>query len=148
MEIVNKYFSREYDIIELFEAGIVLSGPEVKACKQGNVSFQGAYCSLGEDGILVLKNFYIAPYAPAAREQISYEPLHLRRLLLRKHELKKLHGRLSESGVTLVPKKLYTKNRIVKVQIALAKGLVKKDKREKLKKREFERRQKRQLVSR
>jgi len=86
MEVKNKYVFGSYDIKDQYDAGIVLTGPEVKSCKASNVQFKGAYCSF--DGPhLVLKDFFIAPYPPARREQESYDPKGIRRLLLNKKEL-------------------------------------------------------------
>ena len=155
MKIINKYISRNYEIKDKFEAGLVLFGPEVKSCKLGQVNFKGAYCGLGEGaregfgstGIqnLFLKNFYIAPYPPAKREQQNYNPNRPRKLLLKRKELDYLLGKSKEKRITIVPLRIYTKSGFVKVEIATAQGLKKYDKREKIKEKEFRRRKQRIL---
>ena len=153
MKIINKYISRNYEIKDRFEAGLVLLGPEVKSCKLGKVNFKGAYCGFGtgarEDfestGIqnLFLKNFYIAPYPPANREQQNYNPNRPRKLLLKRKELDYLLGASKEKRIAIVPLRIYTKSGFVKIEIAAAHGLKKYDKREKVKKEEFERKRRR-----
>ncbi|KKT52695.1 MAG: SsrA-binding protein [Parcubacteria group bacterium GW2011_GWC2_44_22] len=164
MEIKNKYSSRDYELKDVFSAGIVLSGPEVKACKKGSINFKGAYCIFGVEELLmarvskekqpshqqlasfqesrrtsplvfVLKNFYISPYIPARREQKSYDAYRPRRLLLSKRELNYLFGKSKERGVTIIPTRIYTKKRLVKLDIAIAQGLKKYDNVKKLKRK-------------
>lgn len=148
MEIKNKHVSRLYEITKRLSAGIVLTGAEVKSCKAGRMNFTGAYCGLNPEGTrLILKNFYIAPYAPAKREQIGYNPYRERVLLLKKQEVAFVFGKLKENGITIVPMRLYTDRRLVKCEIGVARGLKKYDKREKLQKEEFVRRKQR-IVSR
>lgn len=164
MEIKNKYISRNFAIKKTFEAGLILTGPEVKSCKQKQVSFKGAYCGFGvgrrqsnqkrydvQDGRyninpaiserdFYLVNFYVSPYAPAKREQNNYDPHRARKLLLKAQELSYLRGKVKERGVVIVPIKMYTKNRLLKMEIAVAHGLKKYDKRAKIKQKEFKRR--------
>ena len=148
MEILNKHSARLYQIIKRLNAGIALTGAEVKSCKAGRVNFVGAYCSLSADGAhMMLKNFYIAPYAPAKREQRAYNPYQERVLLLTKQELSFVFGKLKERGITIIPLRLYTNRRLVKCEIGIARGMKKYDKREKLRKEEFAQRKQR-LVSR
>lgn len=147
MEVANKKSARLYEIIKRLKAGIVLTGAEVKSCKGLRVNFTGAYCGFSEDGArLVLKNFYIAPYAPAAREQRAYNPYQERVLLLSKSELVFLFGKLKEKGITITPLRLYTDRRLVKCEIGVCRGLKKYDKREKLKIEEFARRKQRMVA--
>lgn len=151
MEVRNKYIRHDYAIKDRFEAGIELTGPEVKSCKLGRVSFKGAYCGfetthnkqkvVHEE--LYIKSLDIAPYLPAKREQRSYRTTRGRKLLLRKKEIDFLRGRSKEPGITIVPLRLYTKKRLIKLEIALAQGLKKYDKREKIKERDFLRRKQR-----
>lgn len=161
MEIINKYISRNYEIKDRFDAGLILFGPEVKSCKLGKINFKGAYCGLLTSGgkdfksardlkfsselSLWLKNFYIAPYPPAKREQQNYNPNRPRKLLLKRKELNYLLGKSKEKRIAIVPLRIYTKSGFVKVEIATAQGLKKYDKREKIKEKEFKRRKQRVL---
>jgi SsrA-binding protein len=149
MEVINKQISRNYEIIKKFEAGIILTGPEVKSAKLSNLNFKAAYCAIGgtqQEG-LRLKNFYIAPYLPAKREQVSFDPYRPRQLLLHQKELDFLFGKLKEAGMTVIPLRIYTKHHLVKLEIGLARGLKKYDKREKIKEEEFKRRKQRLVLA-
>lgn len=132
----NRSARHGFKLLEEFEAGIVLTGPEVKSVKASAVNFQGAYVSV-EGGELWLKNFHISPYAPAALEK--YNPTRPRKLLMKKLEIMSLLGKLKAQGLTLIPKNMYTRGGLVKVRIALAQGLKTRDKREQLKKRDVNR---------
>jgi SsrA-binding protein len=149
MEILNSFAGQSYSIKDRFNAGLVLSGPEVKSCKSSHVNFKGAYCSFNEGSynFLVIKHLYISPYPPAKREQKKYDPYRSRILLLKKNELRKLHSMAEAPGATIIPTRIFTKNNFVKLEMAVGIGLKKYDKREKLKKREFNRRKAR-LVAR
>ncbi len=135
---INKKAKYNYKILETFEAGLVLSGHEVKAIKTGKVSLKGSYISL-KDGEIYLINAHIAPYQPVNVPE-KYNPTQNRKLLLHKREIKYLIGKIQEKGLTLVPLKLYTKKSKIKIEFALAKGKRKVDKRESIKKRESQRR--------
>lgn len=133
----NKQARFDYDIQETLEAGIVLSGAEVKSAKRGNVSLRGSYVSVrGTTAWLV--NCHIAPYQYA--RQSEYDPTHERRLLLQKHEISALIGKLKGAGLTLIPLSVYSKRGLVKVQLGLGRGKRKFDKRRSIKKREIDRR--------
>ena len=149
MEILNPFSTQSYIIKDRFHAGVVLTGPEVKSCKRSRVNFKGAYCGFADAAMfsLVVKRFYIAPYPPARREQKHYDAYRSRILLLKKNELRKLRSLAETPGATIIPLRLFTLRNFVKLEIAVATGLKKYDKREKLKKREFTRRKAR-LVSR
>lgn len=140
----NKQAKRSFKFLEEFEAGIVLTGPEVKSAKKGSVNFQGAYVS-AEQGELWLKNFHISPYAPAASRNLS--PIRPRKLLMKKAEIGTLLGKTKTQGLTLIPKNLYTRGGLVKVRVALAQGLKTKDKRDVIKKRDVDKRIRRALRS-
>lgn len=140
----NKRAYYDYDILETFTAGIVLTGPEVKSVKTGLADFKGAFAGF-EGGELWLKNFFIAPYPPAQRKQLHYNPHQQRKLLLQTKEIKYLAGKLKEKGLTLIPLKILNKRGLIKVELGLAKGRKKADKRELIKKREFNRRKERLL---
>ena len=130
----NKKAYHDFEILEKIEAGIVLTGQEVKSIKGGRVSIQGSYVRIrGEEAYL--EGADVPAYQPANAPK-DYNPKKDRKLLLTKAQLKKLGGRTREKGLTLVPLKVYTKQGLVKVEIALAKGKKRQDKREAIKKRE------------
>ena len=141
IEIVNRRASFEYHFIELFEAGIALTGTEIKSVRQSQVSLKDAYCFF-KDGELYVKNLYIKEYEHATH--FNHEPRRTRKLLLKKGELKKLLRRVKERGFTIVPYRMYVNERgLAKLEIALAQGKKVYDKRESLRakdqKRELER---------
>jgi SsrA-binding protein len=140
---VNRRARYDYLIEETLEAGIVLTGSEVKALRAGHGSIKEAHA--GEvSGEIYLLNAHFSEYAPAAR--LNHEPRRPRKLLLHKKERDKLLGKLREKGVTLVPLSLYFNERgIVKLELGLARGKKKADKRETEKQRDWER-QKQRLV--
>jgi SsrA-binding protein len=123
-----------------------LTGPEVKAIKTGGLNFKGAYVSLTSDHEALLVKAYIAPYKPASMIQRDYDPYHSRQLLLHRRELKYLLGKSSEPGLIILPLEIFLAHGLIKLKIAVARGKKKYDKRETIKKRDFERRKK-QLVA-
>ncbi|HOT43261.1 MAG TPA: SsrA-binding protein SmpB [Spirochaetota bacterium] len=132
----NKKARFDYEIIETFEAGIVLVGSEVKSLRQKKASIQESYARV-KDGEIYITGMNIAVYEMANR--FNHEPVHDRKLLLHRHEIKRLIGKVQEKGLTLVPLKLYFKNGKVKVELGLAKGKAKYDKRDSIKKRDVDR---------
>lgn len=126
----------DYHIIERFEAGIVLSGPEVKAVKAGTVTLKGSFAHL-HNGELFLDNMHISAYPPAG-PSLDYDPRRPRKLLLKKAELRRLVGKLNEKGLTVVPLGVYTKATRIKVEVGLARGKRQHEKREIIKKRDIE----------
>lgn len=133
----------DYEIIETFEAGLVLAGHEVKSVKRGSASIRGAYIKIfGQEAWLVGAN--IPPYQPANLPE-GYDVQRNRKLLLKKSELKYLTGKSQERGLTLVPIKLYDKKGFIKLEVGIGRGKKKHDKRETIKKREVEREVRRQL---
>ena len=126
----------EYTFDDLFEAGLVLKGTEVKSLRMGKANIADAYARF-RDGDLFLLNANISPYPHAAGE--NHEPTRPRKLLLHRRELKRLWGKLTERGYTLIPLKLYFKNEHAKVELGLAKGKKKFDKRETIRRREEQR---------
>lgn len=131
----NKRAFFDYDIKKTFNAGLVLSGAEVKSAKGGNVSLAGAYVSVSADGVSLI-NCHIGPYKYAPNQ--NYEPTRTRKLLLNKNEINQLIGK--EKGLTIIPLEIFTAQRgLIKVKIGLAKARKKTDKREYLKEREMER---------
>ena len=142
---VNKEAKADYDIIETYEAGIVLEGSEVKSLRnKQTVSFKDSFVRI-ENGEAWLYNLYIAPYRYATIK--PPDPLRKRKLLLHKREILRLIGKVQEKGYTLIPLKLYFKNNKVKVEIALAKGKKKHDRREELRERDLRRQLQRELKS-
>lgn len=135
----NKTAHYNYEILDEYEAGIVLTGPEVKSAKLGQVNLKGSYVSVRPDGAWLV-NCQISPYKPAHRHQDAYVPTHERRLLMRRDELRRFVGKSALPGLTVIPISLYTKGSLVKVKIGIGRGKRKVDKRETIKKREVDRR--------
>ena len=132
----NKKAYFDYEILETYEAGIVLIGQEVKAIKTGHVSLKGSYVVIkNQEMFLIGAN--IPPYQPKNAPS-DYSPERSRKLLLKKSEIKSLIGKSKQKGLTLMPLKMYTKRGKIKLLFGLAKGKKEYDKREKIKKREFE----------
>lgn len=122
----------DYDIKETLDAGLILSGPEVKAAKSGNVSLAGSYVKVGPDGAFLL-NAHIGPYKYAPQE--SYDPTHTRKLLLKQSEINSLLGK--EKGSVIVPLEMFIgRGNLIKLRIGVGRGRKKTDKREYIKKRE------------
>ena len=132
----NRKARHDYHIIETWEAGVALLGTEVKAIREGRVNLRDSYAR-AENGELWMMNVHISPYSHTG--YAHHEELRQRKLLLHRHEIRKLAGRTVEKGLTLVPLELYFKNGRVKVSLALAKGKQTHDKRETIKRREVDR---------
>ena len=128
----NRKARHDYEILETWEAGIVLKGPEVKSLRAGKVGFQDAFASV-RGAELWLHNLHISPYEQANR--YNEDPLRVRKLLLAKNEIRKLIGKVEEKGLTLVPLELHFRRGYAKIVIGLARGRKLHDKREKLKER-------------
>jgi len=145
----NKKALSNYELIETFEAGIKLTGPEVKSVKLGHVKLDGAWASLdfSESGAK-LNNAHISSYKPSSgNRQASYDPIRPRILLFTKKELSYFFGKIKEKKLTMIPISVYNKSGIIKVEIALARGKKKYQKRESIKKRDIEREIGRRLKS-
>jgi len=140
----NRQASYRFNLLERFEAGLVLTGTEVKSLREGNAQLKDSYAVV-RDGEAWLIGLYIAPYGPASRE--NHEPERPRKLLLHKHEIERLIASTRERGLTLVPTRLYFAGprSKAKVEIALARGKDLYDKRESIKKREMARDVQREL---
>jgi SsrA-binding protein len=132
----NRKAFHDFHILETFEAGIALLGTEVKGIREGRANLRDSYARV-EKGEVWLFNVHINPYSH--RGYVDHDPRRKRRLLLHKHEIRKLIGKTVEKGLTLVPTKMYFKNGKVKVAIALARGKQDHDKRETLRRREIDR---------
>jgi SsrA-binding protein len=134
--VTNRKAYHNYHIGESVEAGIVLTGTEIKSIRAGRVSLGDAYVK-PEGGELWLLNAHIARYE--AGSYMSHEPTRSRKLLLHRKEIDSLAGKIQEKGLTLVPLKLYIKDSIAKLEIALAKGKKLYDKREAIARRQTDR---------
>jgi SsrA-binding protein len=142
---VNRRARHDYFIDETFEAGMVLTGSEVKSLRDGRANLKDSYARIAK-GEAFLVNAHISPY-PAAN-QFNHEPTRTRKLLLHKREIRRLTGRVSERGLTLIPLRLYFKNGRVKAELGLARGKKLYDKRETMRKRAVQREVERSLKSR
>lgn len=127
MRILNRRARHDYYLFESFEAGIALTGAEVKSIKQGRVDLSSAFVRI-KDGETWLVGANIPVYGHSSPE--GYDPLRTRKILLHKKELVSLSTKTRQERLTLVPLSLYTKGRLVKVQVALARGKRKYEKRE------------------
>lgn len=144
MSLINKKARFDYEIIESFEAGIVLTGAEVKSVRAGSVNFSGARVVFA-DGKVKLLGLSINKYKHDS--SVNYVPDRVRELLLHKSEIVEIGTKTRQAGLTLVPVKLYNKGSLVKLQVALVRGKKIYEKRELIKKRDEERRIARRLKS-
>jgi len=129
----NKTARVNYEIGDIYEAGLVLSGTEVKALRAGKANLKDSYAVV-KDNEVFIKEMHISPYDFGNRS--NHNPLRTRKLLLHKREIKKLYGKSREKGLSLVPLKLYFKNGKVKVEIGIGKGKKLYDRRQDIKQRE------------
>ncbi len=132
----NKKAYYDYEVLETFEAGIVLTGTEVKSIREGRINLKDSYAKI-KKGEVFLIECHISPYPHGGR--FNHEPTRERKLLLKKREIKRLLGKVKEKGLTLVPLKVYLKNGLVKVELGLCKGKSAHDKRATLKERAIKR---------
>lgn len=133
----NKKAHFDFEFLENFEAGLALFGFEVKAIKTGHINLTGSHIIIRDEEALLV-GASIPPYQPK-NTPAGYDPQRTRKLLLRKQEIKRLVGRTQEKGLTLVPIRVYTKQSKIKLEFALARGRGKADKRQKLAKRDAQR---------
>jgi SsrA-binding protein len=140
---INKRAGFDYEILEKYEAGLMLKGFEVKAVKTGHISLKGSFVTIhGNELFLTNANIPLQPFSQGIKD---YDPSRSRKLLVKKSEIKYLRGKSDIKGLTLVPIKVYTKNRLLKLEFGLGKGKKEYDKRDKIQKREDERRMRRVL---
>ncbi len=132
----NKKARRNFTILETFEAGIVLVGTEVKSLRAGKASMNESYAKIDQGEVWLLQ-FHISPYTHG--NVFNHDPRRPRKLLLHKQEIRRLIGKVTEKGLTLVPLKAYFKNGKVKIELALGKGKKIHDKREDLKRKAVKR---------
>jgi len=136
----NKKALYDYEILDTLEAGIVLTGPEVKSIKNGRINLAGSYVMVDNKNNTHLLNAHVAPYPPAFQVQQDYNPTQSRKLLLKKKEIQEIIGKTHIVGLSAIPLKVYTKGSIIKVEIAIAKGKKKYDKRQIIKNRDIKKR--------
>ena len=132
----NRKARHDYHISDVYEAGIVLLGTEVKAIREGRVNLRDSYARI-EGGEVFLHGLHVSPYSH--RGYAEHEPLRRRKLLLTRREIHKLTGKAVERGFTLVPVRMYFKRGMVKVALGVAKGKKSHDKRETIRRREVDR---------
>jgi SsrA-binding protein len=141
----NRKAYHDYTIEDTIEAGIVLIGSEIKSIRAGRANLRDSYATI-QDGEVWLYNTHVAPYDPASR--FGHEPRRPRKLLLHKKQIARLESRVQEKGYTLVPLRIYLKDNLAKVELALARGKRQYDKRAAIAEREAERRVQRALRER
>jgi SsrA-binding protein len=138
----NRRANYDYQILNKYEAGLVLSGQEVKSAKLGHINLKGSYVTVTTDKKgnpqAQLLNVHISPYKYAGKLP-DYDPSRSRKLLLHKKELKSLIGKMQAEHLTLIPIKVYNKHNLIKLEFGLGRGKKKIDKREDIKKRDVER---------
>lgn len=146
--IFNKQAGFDYEILERYEAGLILAGQEVKSVKNGQMNLKGAYVAFKHVPTpeLYLINAHISAYKNAGPLP-SYDPTRSRKLLLTKKEIKSLIGKLDQKGLTIVPLKVYTIRNLVKIELGLAKGKKQYEKKELKKKQDVEKEIRRTLKS-
>ena len=129
----NRKAYHDYHIDETHEAGVVLTGTEIKSVRAGSVNLRDSYAQV-RNGEMWLMNVHIAPYEPASRQNV--DPYRDRKMLMHRKEILRLFGRAQEKGLTLIPLRLYLKKNKAKVEIGLARGKKEYDKRDAIAKRE------------
>ena len=134
--VTNKKARFQYELVEFFEAGIVLQGTEVKAIRSGKANLQDSYATIKDEEVF-LYNMHISPYEQG--NIFNHEPTRVRKLLLHKQEIKRLSGKVLERGMTLIPVKIYFKNGRAKVELGLARGKSQVDKRKDIARRDEQR---------
>ena len=133
----NRRVRHEYMILKTLEAGIELLGTEVKSIREGMINLSESYCRIDDRMEAYLLNAHISHYHFGNRH--NHEPLRKRRLLLHRHEIRRLFGQVKQQGLTLIPLKIYLKQGLIKLEIGLSKGKKLHDKRNTMKKREAQR---------
>lgn len=145
VSLVNRQARHEYDITETFEAGIALTGTEVKSIRQGRANLQDSFCRV-IGGELWAYNLYVMPYEQGNR--YNTEPRRPRKLLLHRWQINRLLGKVQEKGLAVIPTKLYFKQGYAKIEIGVGRGRKLYDKRDAIASREQERDARRELASR
>jgi SsrA-binding protein len=138
----NRRATHKYELVEKLEAGIELSGSEVKSLREGKTQIGDAYAVI-EDGEVWLRNAHIPQYAPASME--NHDPERPRKLLLHRYEIERLVGRLQRKGLTMIPTRIYFKGPRAKVELALARGKEQRDRRREIRDRDVRREVEREM---
>jgi len=138
VNIKNKRARFEYEIIDTYEAGIVLAGTEIKSIRLSKANISNSFCEFNENSELFVVNMQVDEYSHG--NHYNHQPKAVRKLLLQKRELKKLHKEVAQKGIAIIPLRLYLNDKgLAKLQIALAKGKKLYDKRETIKDRDNKR---------
>jgi len=132
----NRKARHDYHIVDRYEAGMVLTGTEVKSLRAGKANLKDSYARI-RNGEIYVHQLHISPYVSAYYD--NHDPLRIRKLLLHKQEIRQLIGKINERGFTLVPLRLYFRDSKVKIELALAKGKLKYDKRDTIRRRDEQR---------
>jgi len=138
----NRKVRHDYSIEETFEAGIVLTGTEVKSCRNGKANLNEAYAAVRDDEVWLMQ-CHINPYEFGNRE--NHDPIRPRKLLLKRSEIEKLDAKVAREGRTLVPLRMYFKHGLAKVELAVARGRKSYDKRHAIAERDADRRMRQEL---
>jgi SsrA-binding protein len=142
MKVINKKAHFDYQILEVVEAGVILSGPEAKSARLGQVDLNNAHVRVAA-GVAEVINMHIYPYKFNSQE--DYDPDRTRKLLLNKKEILAIENKIKQKGLTVVPTAMYTKGPKVKLEIGLARGKKQYEKREAIKKADLDREIEREL---
>ncbi len=142
MEILNRKARYDYEVLDSYEAGIVLTGTEIKSIRNGNANLKDSYAII-KNGEIFLLNMHISEYKEG--NIFNHDETRTRKLLLHKKEIKKINDKVSIKGLTLVPLKLYFKNGKAKIELAVARGKHTYDKKETIKQRDLEREMRKSL---
>ena len=145
MEIYNRKAKHDYFIEDIYEAGIVLTGTEIKSVRAGNANIKDSYGVIKNNEIFLL-NMFISQYKEG--NIFNHDETRTRKLLLHKKEIKKINEKVNNQGLTLIPLKLYFKNNILKVELGICRGKKNYDKREALKEKDIKRNINKQLKNR
>lgn len=142
MEILNRKARYDYELLDKFEAGIALTGTEIKSIRNGQANLKDSYAIIKNNEAYLL-NMHISEYKQG--NQFNHDETRTRKLLLHKNEIKKINDKVSIKGLTLVPVKLYFKNGKAKIELAIARGKHTFDKKETIKQRDIEREMKKSM---
>jgi len=140
--VENRKARHDYEIIETLDAGLVLTGTEIKSLRGGKGNLRDSYARV-ENGEVWIHNFHISPYAQGNRQNV--DPLRVRKALLHREEIRRLIGKTREKGLTIIPLKIYLDHGLAKVEFGLARGKRQYDKRDAIAERETDRERERAL---
>ena len=136
MEILNRKASHDYFLLSTYECGIELKGTEIKSIREGSANLKDSYAIIRNNEVFLL-NMFISPYKEG--NIFNHDERRTRKLLLHRHEINKIKKEVEEKGLTLIPVKLYFKNNIAKLELAVARGKHNYDKRESIKEKDIKR---------